>query len=191
MQSNIHKQSKTYLFELRGCLLTNTRETSVSSTGNNKTTKHFKRPPVPRYRWCLMPGCSSWEHGAKTLPFKLKRWLSLSESVPLTQESCHCMTSLAKKNPGPLVGQSASSCWVAKKKEKIDSVATVATKLPSFLLCRSSSVPREWLYALSWPFTSSRIKLVNLITKKKKSTARHLTLLKSLAAGSSGSFVSV
>lgn len=96
-----------------------------------------------------------------------------------------------KKNPDPLVGQSASSCWVAKKKEKIDSISTVATKLPSFLLCRSSSVPTEWLYALSWPFTSSRIKLVTLITKKNKSTARHLTLLKSLTAGSSGSFVSV
>lgn len=119
VQSNIHKQSKTYLFELRGCLLTNTRETSVSSTGNNETTKHFKRPPVPRYRWCMMPGCSSWEHRAKTLPFKLKRWLSLSKRVCSSHSGVlSLVTSLAKKNPDPLVGQSASSCWVAKKKEK-------------------------------------------------------------------------
>lgn len=118
VQSNIHKQSKTYLFELRGCLLTNTRETSVSSTGNNKT-KHFKRPPVPRYRWCLMPGCSSWEHGAKTLPFKLKRWLSLSKRVCSSHSGVLSLGDVTcKKNPGPLVGQSASSCWVAKKKEK-------------------------------------------------------------------------
>lgn len=191
VQSNIHKQSKTYLFELRGCLLTNTRETSVSSTGNNKTTKHFKRPPVPRYRWCLMPGCSSWEHGAKTLPFKLKRWLFLSKRVCSSHSGVLSLGDVTcKKNPDPLVGQSASSCWVAKKKEKIDSIATVATKLPSFLLCRSSSVPTEWLYALSWPFTSSRIKLVTLITKKIN-LQQDISLYLSLTAGSSGSFVSV
>lgn len=103
VQSNIHKQSKTYLFELRGCLLTNTRETSVSSTGNNKTTKHFKRPPVPRYRWCLMPGCSSWEHGEKTLPFKLKRWLFLSKRVCSSHSGVLSLGDVTcKKNPRPV-----------------------------------------------------------------------------------------